>query len=468
MKIHNIRLHPANNSSSTHSFLIGSKLGEKPAEDPYCFGWEDFHLKTPEDKMRYLAATYWANLPRCLGHEDKCAIVNQLFGVKITQQIGVDHQSLICLPKTREGKIEKRFLGQLKDWILQENISIAGGNDNESNVYENEAKDSRLKKILDVGELRAREDSRGYWSLFNPRTGAKTRISFSDEVISNRSDVPELVDLLITNRCYRGCKFCYRDSGLDGLHGDYEAIQNVLRTLARLGTFEVAIGGGDPTSHPRFTQILEYASNQGLATGFTVYDMDWAQGYTGWVVDKFARSFAISSIQEADIDTLADWNKDHANGPRGTLNMVVGAYPWNLTYRVISYAREQGVPVMLLGWKDTGRGVGYAKKDCEFLLEKLAEDGYQSFLCDTQFIRDFQKEIDTLGVDKVFLENREGMFSCAIEVQQNKVRVAPSSFAETQGNWVETRAGARCRRPGFESAPWIEICDWIRSEYAKF
>ena len=70
---------------------------------------------------------------------------------------------------------------------------------------------------------------------------------------------PELADISISNRCNKGCNFCYRDSVSDGKIMDLDTYKYILQQLCSKDfgpVFQVAIGGGEPSEHPNIVEIL--------------------------------------------------------------------------------------------------------------------------------------------------------------------------------------------------------------------
>jgi radical SAM protein with 4Fe4S-binding SPASM domain len=91
-----------------------------------------------------------------------------------------------------------------------------------------------------------------------------------------RAPWPELVDISISNRCAKGCDFCYRDSTPDGASmsaADYDFVLDCL-TSPRWGTpFQVALGGGEPLEHPELVDILDITSRHGIIANLTTNGM---------------------------------------------------------------------------------------------------------------------------------------------------------------------------------------------------
>lgn len=94
----------------------------------------------------------------------------------------------------------------------------------------------------------------GYNYIFNMDTGQTFRFGNTFEEDPFMAPVPELADISITNRCDRGCDFCYRDAKPNGIFMSLDNYKKVLTELPN--TFQLALGGGEPTLHPDFIEIL--------------------------------------------------------------------------------------------------------------------------------------------------------------------------------------------------------------------
>ncbi|MCC3653921.1 radical SAM protein [Streptomyces sp. S07_1.15] len=74
------------------------------------------------------------------------------------------------------------------------------------------------------------------------------------------------LELEITGKCQLACAHCYADSGPSGGHGTMTADdwRSVLRQAVGMGVPHVQFIGGEPTLHPDFPELLDYALAQGL------------------------------------------------------------------------------------------------------------------------------------------------------------------------------------------------------------
>ena len=84
---------------------------------------------------------------------------------------------------------------------------------------------------------------------------------------------PEFFDVKITGKCsYGKCEYCYMSSNPSDSHYEniIEKIQDFFGKMdENQKPFQVAIGGGEPTEHPQFLELLK-----------TFYDMEITPNYT--------------------------------------------------------------------------------------------------------------------------------------------------------------------------------------------
>jgi hypothetical protein len=88
---------------------------------------------------------------------------------------------------------------------------------------------------------------------------------------------PESIDLKITDWCDGGCSWCHENSTPTGKHAEFKTILRMIEGLP--AGVEVAIGGGDPLSHPKIFDILQTAAHRGLIANLTVNGQHIYQHY---------------------------------------------------------------------------------------------------------------------------------------------------------------------------------------------
>lgn len=439
MKILNVRMGFATNSSSTHSliFLPGEKDKDCYTQE---FGWNNFTAASPKARQAYLAQTLRSNLYD-VADSYKKAIIRDWLGVQYDESGYVDHQSVWTLPLEWEGKgIHRVFFEEFKHFIMQDGMVILGGNDNSEGDHYLLSKATRIFKARAFQELYrkpvARKD-RDYWTLFDRSTGTKIRLSFDFEATTpEKATVPELVDIKITDYCPFECSFCYQNSTRNGIHGDEASILTFIRSLGDLQVFEVALGGGEPTLHPRLKYILETARVYNIVPNITTKRLGWLNDpeTRSWMM-KYCGGIGFSPTRSQDIKDLAkllDRHKISKN--KFNIQCVVGSHPVRTTLAWMRLAHENDLTVTLLGWKSSGRG-GTAKqygkgKWGKMLGDYLMECRTGRTGIDTVMANKYSELWESMKVPSWCYTKQEGKFSMYYDALSRKM--GPSSFCSPE------------------------------------
>ena len=106
-----------------------------------------------------------------------------------------------------------------------------------------------------------------YIQLFNFFNGQA--LMLEKDAFVYRKEGPLLLDVSITNRCERQCDFCYRKSQSRGYDMPIEDYAFLLSQAKQCGVQQIAIGGGEPTLHPNFIDILEQTVESGLIPNYS-------------------------------------------------------------------------------------------------------------------------------------------------------------------------------------------------------
>ena len=88
---------------------------------------------------------------------------------------------------------------------------------------------------------------------------------------------PEFYDIKITNKCFGNCPYCYQNSTRNDEHFD-NIIEKTKEFFGPLSDnnkpFQVAIGGGEPTLHPNFIELLKTFKELGIEPNYTTNGMN--------------------------------------------------------------------------------------------------------------------------------------------------------------------------------------------------
>lgn len=106
--------------------------------------------------------------------------------------------------------------------------------------------------------------------LFNRNTGLNVLIDETPVPAVLHSRAPRHVSIALTNRCDLACVHCYAPKSRDELR--FDAVSRWLGELDDHGTLGVGFGGGEPTLHPDFVRICQYAAHETrLSVSFTTH-----------------------------------------------------------------------------------------------------------------------------------------------------------------------------------------------------
>lgn len=469
MKIKNVKLGYATNSSSTHSIIIVSdnkldSIHEDVSSSSFGYGWENFVLKSKQEKLNYIAIILKLQLQGLLRNDILTdVVVNEWLpdadnGVYNVDSY-VDHQSVFTFPYAYGTKdISKEFFNDFVSFILSDNVLILGGNDNsEDNPTLNKIGKYSYKNIstflpfikgnYDSGPIYCRKD-KNYWTLFSTGNfGIRFTFSFDDLAKDFRKyDSPLLCDVKITDYCTTGCSFCYQGSTKKGKHASFDTIKKCFDALAKLNVFEVAIGGGNPVSHPNFMEILSYASSVGIIPNFSTRDLSFTRSKEKLdFIYKNCGNFAFSVNPNQDYDELKAYldkcNKIYPGafdfkrlmnfqafiGPGGFEN------PEDLK-KLFLFARENFRTVTLLGYKQKGRASETLDTKGSYWILDVIKDVMDKHKCpnigiDTCLAEDLDYSLRDSGIPEALYSTEEGESSCYIDLVRGAI--ARSSFEET-------------------------------------
>ena len=108
--------------------------------------------------------------------------------------------------------------------------------------------------------------------------GGKTiRVALDPKKGITELKYPEFYDIKITDHCKGGCPDCYMDSTVNGREFD-DIVDKVHSYFGEMSPnqrpFQVAIGGGEPTTHPDFIMLLEELKSLGIEPNYTTNGMN--------------------------------------------------------------------------------------------------------------------------------------------------------------------------------------------------
>lgn len=186
-----------------------------------------------------------------------------------------------------------------------------------------------------------------YHFLADPESGVTFRWGKTWDDDPTFSPVPELADISISNRCSKGCPFCYKDSTPDGNLMSLEEYCQVLDALQsyEYGTvFQIAIGGGEPLEHPDFMKIVEETIKRGIVLNFTTNGQRLTKDICSALEGKVG-AMAISAISINDLKRI-----------RPAIDSAVGLKV-NIHYILTRSSIEEATKIVNGTYNDLLRGI---------------------------------------------------------------------------------------------------------------
>jgi hypothetical protein len=432
MKIHNIRLGHATNSSSSHSIIFDPTiLVDYDVEDG--FGWNFFTAASVTAKKDYMANILTSNFN--FSPELQKLILKSLD--LPYNDLGIDHQSLFYIPKEiGETTPSIEFFSEFTEFMLRDGIVILGGNDNTERNHKkySKSKEVDLQGYTPESEYVCRKDG-DWWTLFNINTGNRVVLSFKDNPAPFKPESPMLVDMKITDFCSMGCEYCYQGSTNNGKH--MSDVFGYAHRLKEAKVFEVALGGGEPTEFTNFDKLVELLHEHGISVNFTTKKVDWLyQPYTRKLLSEIG-AFAYSVDPNTKIPLLDSICKKvrsfNFSSTKFTIQVIPALFNDSAKLKeVLTWAYQNSVRVTLLGYKSTGRGKLFIEnsnlleneKDWVSLLNSMKNVPRLSI--DTTLANRYQKKLTELSIPKWLYHVEEGKYSMYIDAVENKY--GPSSY----------------------------------------
>ena len=183
---------------------------------------------------------------------------------------------------------------------------------------------------------------------------------------------PESIDLKITNCCngVNGmlCPQCHEKSNPNGKHGD---IMNLKFIDTMLPYTEVAIGGGDPLTHPDFAPFLAKLKKRNLIANMTVNQWSFMQNLDK--IDWLIENELIHGLGVSLNDPTKEFIEAIKKYPNAVIHVICGV----TTINQIKVLAHNGLKILILGYKEFGRGLMlYSTNSAQ--IEALKSDFYNS------------------------------------------------------------------------------------------
>lgn len=200
--------------------------------------------------------------------------------------------------------------------------------------------------------------------------GTKIRYNHEDKLIPAFA---ESIDLKITNSCRgfvcadgvrRNCSHCHECSYPGGKHAD---LSNPLFDSLHQGQ-EIAVGGGSVSEHPDLVPFLRRMKQKGIVCNMTTHWRHFVEDYE-FICNLqeeeliYGVGISVNEIIPDDVITLI------AGLPNSVVHVIAGVVPWEALKKMANH----GLRLLILGYKDFGRGKDYLKVEGNEIMLGIAK-----------------------------------------------------------------------------------------------
>jgi hypothetical protein len=204
---------------------------------------------------------------------------------------------------------------------------------------------------------------------------------------------PESLDVKITDHCTDVCAYCHEQSTPNGKHARIDELQHALQHLPT--GVEIALGGGNPLTHPDLEPFLEWLTQRGLIPSITVNQKHldepmYFQTLSRLIEKSLVHGVGIS-VTKDDMTKVREIQK---MTPHVVFHVIAGVNPIRSLETILSSVSDN---VLVLGYKMKGRGVKHYS-------DEVKENLDEWYMHLSKFITKFGMSFDNLAIEQLNLK----------------------------------------------------------------
>lgn len=181
--------------------------------------------------------------------------------------------------------------------------------------------------------------------------GTKIRETKDDEFIPAFA---ENMDIKLTNKCDGGCAWCHEGSSINGKHGDI-LNEKFIDTLHPYQ--EIAIGGGDATSHPDLIPFLQKLKEKKVISNMTVNQIHFEKKHE--LIKKLVDEKLIYGLGVSLVNPTKHFIELIKQYPNAVIHVINGV----LKPSDIKVLENNNLKMLILGYKHLRRGNEYFEEE---------------------------------------------------------------------------------------------------------
>lgn len=230
------------------------------------------------------------------------------------------------------------------------------------NLTEEQLKDKEIQKFaLQVAYRKQSGEYYQYWNgngfcEINKNNGTLITTVLNDEPF--KAEFPNNIDLNISNRCKIGCKFCYQNCTLNGKDADIKKFiedKNSFLYSLHEGT-ELAINGNEPF-HPDLELLLDFCMTRKIIANLTVNELTLILHKE--YIETLLKTGKINGLGVSPKVFEPSIIEFLSKTPKSVIHTIAGI----TTPEQYKLMYDKGIKVLILGYKDFGRGIDYKLND---------------------------------------------------------------------------------------------------------